>query len=125
LIQRASSSVIAAGPVKFLTLDATPLQRLMEDSAIALSFVSLNVEARRRCEELSARIARLEAPERVAAMLVDLYDRLRRRRLIARSTFNLHLTQQQIGDYLGLTAHGNRVLRWLSLYNIALVKGYG
>jgi len=58
-------------------------------------------------------------------MLIDLYDRLRRRRLIARSTFNLHLTQQQIGDHLNLTgAHVNRVLRWLSREDIALVKGY-
>ena len=123
--QRASGSVTAAGPVKYLTLDATALQRLMEDRAIALSLVSLLVEARRRCEELSARIARLEAPERLAAMLIDLYDRLRRRRLIARSTFNLHLTQQQIGDHLGLTgAHVNRVLSWLSREDIALVKGY-
>jgi hypothetical protein len=54
---RASGSITAAGPVKFLTLDATALQRLMEDRAIALSFVSLLVEARRRGEELSAQIA--------------------------------------------------------------------
>lgn len=122
LSQRASGSVIAAGPVKYLTLEATALQRLMEDRAIALSLVSLLVEARRRGEELSARIARLEAPERLAAMLIDLYDRLRRRRLIARSTFNLHLTQQQIGDHLGLTnAHVNRVLRWFAHEDIAFV----
>jgi len=45
--------------------------------------------------------------------------------LIAHSTYNLHLTQQQIGDYLGLTGvHVNRVLRWLSRELIALVKGY-
>jgi hypothetical protein len=75
----------------------------MEDREIALCFTSLLIEARRRSEELAARIARLEAPERVAAMLIDLYDRLRRRRLIARSTYNLQLTQQQIGDHLGLT----------------------
>jgi DNA-binding transcriptional regulator LsrR (DeoR family) len=58
-------------------------------------------------------------------MLIDLYDRLRRRRLIARSSFNLHLTQQQIGDHLGLTnAHVNRVLRWFACEDIALVKRY-
>ena len=97
----------------------------MEDREIALCFTSLLVEARRRSEELAARIARLEAPERLAAMLVDLYDRLRRRRLIARSTFNLHLTQRQIGDHLGLTGeHVNRVLRWFAREDIALVQGY-
>src|SRR5215467_7677693 len=112
---RASGTVAAAGPVKYLLLDAGSLQRLAEDREIALCLTSLLVEARRRSEELAARIARLDAPERLAAMLVDLYDRLRRRRLIARSTFNLHLTQQQIGDHLGLTGETvNRVLRWFA-----------
>jgi CRP/FNR family transcriptional regulator, anaerobic regulatory protein len=97
----------------------------MENREIALSFTSLLVEARRRSEDLAARIARLEAPERVAAMLVDLYDRLRRRRSIARSTFNLHLTQQQIGDHLGLTGETvNRVLRWFAREDIALFERY-
>src|SRR6516164_2190257 len=122
---RASGSVTAAGVVKCLGLEASSLRQLMEDREIALSFTSLHTEARRRSEELAARIARLDAPERVAAMLIDLYDRLRRRRLIARSSYNLHLTQQQIGDHLGLTgAHVDRVLRWLSREDIALVKGY-
>ena len=122
---RASGSVTAAGLVKCLGLEASSLRQLMEDTEIALSFTSLLIEARRRSEELAARIARLDAPERAAAMLIDLYDRLRRRRLIARSSYNLHLTQQQIGDHLGLTgAHVNRVLRWLSREDIALVKGY-
>src|SRR5215467_13654911 len=122
---RSSGTVAAAGPVKYLVLDAVSLQRLAEDREIALCFTSLLIDARRRSEELAARIARLDAPERVAAMLADLYDRLRRRRLIARSTYNLHLTQQQIGDYLGLTGvHVNRVLRWFSREDIALVKGY-
>src|SRR5215831_7359567 len=122
---RASGTVTATGPVKYSSVEADSFYRLMEHREIAACFISLLVEARRRSEELAARIARLEAPERIAAMLVDLYDRLRRRRLIARSTFNLRLTQQQIGDHLGLTGETvNRVLRWLSHEHIALVKGY-
>src|SRR5215467_5528815 len=122
---RSSGTVAAAGPVKYLLLDAGSLQRLAEDREIALCLTSLLVEARRRSEELTARIARLDAHERVAAMLVDLYDRLRRRRLIARSTFNLHLTQQQIGDHLGLTGETvNRVLRWFAREDIAFFDRY-
>jgi CRP/FNR family transcriptional regulator, anaerobic regulatory protein len=122
---RASGTVVAAGLVKCLAVDAASLHQRMENREIGLCFTSLLVEARRRSEELTARIARLEAPERVAAMLIDLYDRLRRRRLIARSTFNLHLTQQQIGDHLGLTAaHVNRMLRWLAREDIAFVEHY-
>src|SRR5215813_12704100 len=122
---RASGTVTAAGPVKYLALDPKSLHQLMEDRQVALCFTSLLIEARRRSEELTARIARLEAPERVAAMLVDLYDRLRRRRLIARSTYNLHLTQQQIGDHLGLTGETvNRVLRWFAREDIAFFDRY-
>src|SRR5262245_7539846 len=122
---RPSGTVIAAGRVKYLALDTGSLHQLMENRQVALCFTSLVIEARRRSEDLVARIARLEAPERVAALLIDLYDRLRRRRLIARSTYNLQLTQQQIGDHLGLSgAHVNRVLRWLAREDIALVKGY-
>ena len=122
---RASGTVTAAGPVKCFAVEAESFYRLMENREIALCFTSLLVEARRRSEELAARIARLEAPERVAAMLVDLYDRLRRRRLIARSTYNLYLTQQQIGDHLGLTGETvNRVLRWFAREDIAFVEKY-
>src|SRR5262249_60602755 len=96
---RTSGTITAAGPVKYLSVEADSFYRLMENREIALCFTSLLVEARRRSEDLAARIARLEAPERVAAMLVDLYDRLRRRILIARSTYNLYLTQTQVGDH--------------------------
>ena len=120
---RASGTVTAAGPVKYFAIEADSFYRLTENREIALCFTSLLVEARRRSEELAARIARLEAPERVAAMLVDLYDRLRRRRLISRSTYNLYLTQQQIGDHLGLTGETvNRVLRWFAREDIAFVE---
>jgi len=122
---RATGTVTAAGPVKCFAVEAESFYRLMENREIALCFTSLLVEARRRSEELAARIARLEAPERVAAMLIDLYDRLRRRRLIARSTYNLYLTQQQIGDHLGLTGETvNRVLRWFAREDIAFVERY-
>src|SRR5262249_37398740 len=92
---RASDAVTAAGPIKYLALDASSLHHLLEDRRIALCFTSLLIEARRRSEELTAWIARLEARERVAAMLIDLHDRLWRRRLIARGSYNLQLTQQQ------------------------------
>ena len=74
---RANGSVTAAGLIKYRAIDAAALHRLMDDRQIALCFTSLLLEARRRSEELAARIARLEAPERIAAMLIDLHDRLR------------------------------------------------
>ena len=68
---RASGSVTAAGLVKCLGLEASSLRQLMEDREIALSFTSLLIEARRRSEELAARIARLDAPERVSIAFKD------------------------------------------------------
>ena len=45
--------------------------------------------------------------------------------MISRSTYNLHLTQQQIGDHLGLTGETvNRVLRWFAREDIAFVESY-
>ena len=47
-------------------------------------------------------------------MILDFYTRLQRRKLITGLTYNLPLTQWQIGQYLGLTVvHINRTLRLL------------
>jgi hypothetical protein len=54
--------------------------------------------------------------------LLDIHDRLKRRDLISRPTFNLPLTQEQIADYLGLTmVHINRTLRRLREERLALL----
>jgi hypothetical protein len=43
--------------------------------------------------------------------------------MISRSTYNLYLTQQQIGDHLGLTGETvNRVLHWFAREDIAFVE---
>ena len=56
-------------------------------------------------------------------MLLDFYTRLRRRRLITGSTYNLPLTQVQMGSYLGLTVvHINRVLKSLRNDQIAQME---
>jgi hypothetical protein len=67
-------------------------------------------------------ITRFDARERCALFLLDLHDRLRRRDLIARPTFNLPLTQEQIADHLGMTmVHVNRTLRHLREDRLAIV----
>ena len=59
---------------------------------------------------------------RLAAFLIGIYDRLRRADLIARPTFNLHLTQDQVGDYLGLTmVHVSRTLKRMREERLAIV----
>jgi len=87
---------------------------LMADRPIALYIFWLLEQRRRRAHRHLVANTRFEAQARLAMMVLDFYTRLRRRRLITASTYNLPLTQTQIGDYLGLSAvHVNRVLRSL------------
>jgi len=56
-------------------------------------------------------------------MLLDFYKRLYARKLIAARTYTMPLTQQHIGQYLGLTVvHVNRVLRSLRNDRIVLLE---
>ncbi len=63
---------------------------------------------------LAASIGSLEADARICLLLLDIYDRLRQRELIDSPTYNLPLTQEEIGAYVGLSiVHVNRTLRRL------------
>jgi CRP-like cAMP-binding protein len=76
--------------------------------------VGLSAELRRQDNWLVG-LGQCTAEERLAAMLLDLGERLGGRGLLVRGAFRLPLTQQQIGDYIGMTAvHINRVLKRLS-----------
>jgi CRP/FNR family transcriptional regulator len=108
---------------KILTLTAVTIEeipaedalmKLMAHRPIALYISWLLGQRQRRTDRLRAAISCLDARSRLAMMLLDFYKRLRRRRLISGSIYNLPLTQTQIGQYLGLTVmHINRVLRAL------------
>jgi CRP/FNR family transcriptional regulator len=101
-----------------VTSEAIPagdaLMELMADRPTALFVAWLLSERQRRADRRLAAISGLDARGRIAMTLIDFYARLRRRRLIKESIYNLPLTQVQIGHYLGLTVvHVNRVLRSL------------
>jgi CRP/FNR family transcriptional regulator len=90
------------------------LMNLMAYRPTALYVIWLLGQRKRRADRFLAAISCLDARGRLAMMVLDFYTRLRRRKLIAGSTYNLPLTQVQIGHYLGLTVvHINRVLRSL------------
>lgn len=90
------------------------LVELMADRPTALYIVFLLGQRQRRTDRFLAAISCLDARGRLATMLLDFHTRLRRRKLISGSIYNLPLTQGQIGSYLGLTVvHINRVLRSL------------
>ena len=109
------------------TVEAIPggdaLIELIADPPTALYITYLLGKRQQRIDRLLAAISCLDARGRLAIMLLDLYKRLRRRKLISAPTYNLPLTQVQIGNYLGLTVvHINRVLRSLRAEQIVNVE---
>jgi CRP/FNR family transcriptional regulator, anaerobic regulatory protein len=114
LVSRSVGEFTAAGQFSFNALSASTVRKLMEDRNISFRVLSLLAEARWRIERLATTVMRMEAKERMAAFILGLYQRLRRHGLINGLSFNLPLTQEQIGDHLGLTVvHVNRTLRRL------------
>jgi CRP-like cAMP-binding protein len=119
---RRSDHVAATEPVMAKVLDAGSVSGLLARPSTGTYLAWLLAEAQRRAEDRADRLARLDAAERLADMLLDLYRRLRRRELATSGSFNLPLTQQQIADYLGLTVvHVNRTLRLLREEKIVVV----
>lgn len=54
------------------------------------------------------------APERLAHMIVELRERLRVIGRVANNTFEMPMTQEQLGEALGVTAvHANRIIKQL------------
>jgi CRP/FNR family transcriptional regulator, anaerobic regulatory protein len=87
---------------------------LIADRSIAIYIFWLLGQRQRRADRRLAANTRLEPQARLSMMMLDFYARLRGRELVPAATYNLPLTQPQIGDYLGLSAvHVNRVLRSL------------
>ena len=106
--------ISAVGRVAYHALDASNFRKLFSQPQAAFRIVTLVAEARYRVERVAATIGRFDAAARISVLLLDTYDRLRRRELIRVPSFAFPLTQEQIGDYLGLTlVHVNRTLRAL------------
>ena len=115
LCTRRFEEISALTAVTIETVDPLDAQSsLMANRPIALYVAWLLGQRQRRADRLVAAISCLDAPGRMALMVLDFYKRLRRRKLITGSTYNLPMSQVQIGHYLGLTVvHINRVLRLL------------
>jgi len=106
-----------------LTLTSVTVETIKAEDALidftathstTLYIIWLLAQQQRRADRLLAALSCLDARGRLATMVLDLYTRLRRRKLITASEYNLPLTQIQIGSYLGLTAvHVNRTVRLL------------
>lgn len=94
------------------------------NGSVALRVMWQLSEDERRLHNSVIGLGRGNADERIASMLVDLRERLGQLGLATDDGFRLPLTQQQIGDYLGLTVvHVNRVLRRLRESGVVSLAG--
>ena len=122
VLGRGNQEVTAASALGYRALGAARLRELMTSHAVALRIAALMAEARWRMDRHVAAVCRLDARERIGVFLLDIHDRLLRRGLINRPTFNLPLTQEQIADHLGMTmVHVNRTLRRMRDDRLVLV----
>jgi len=115
LLVRPLAGVVALTSIMVEEIPAEqPLAEVVADQATALYVAWVLSKHQRRSERLLAAASGLDARGRLAMMLLEFYTRLHRQKLVTGPTYNLPLTQAQIGQYLGLTVvHINRVLRSL------------
>jgi CRP-like cAMP-binding protein len=122
VLGRSNHEITAANTLGYRVLGAAALRELMANPVIALRALALMGEARWRADRHLTAITRFDARGRICAFLLGIYDRLRRRDLIARPAFNLPLTQEQMADHLGLTmVHVSRTLRRMREERLVLV----
>jgi CRP-like cAMP-binding protein len=97
------------------------LIRTNPDAALRMNWQA--IEDERRLHNWVVGLGRGDAAERIAAMLIDFRWRLGRLGLVRDETYRFPMTQQQIGDYLGLTmVHVNRVLKRLRDTGLATIQ---
>jgi CRP-like cAMP-binding protein len=104
-------AVVAITPLTAAILPDAAMRDFASGAAGAHYLASLIDGKRRRAERLAAAIARLDARQRIAFFLHDLHERQHRSIEPSVPTYPFPLSQQQIGDHLGLTPiHVNRTL---------------
>lgn len=107
-----SHSVEAITDVTFCRFDPAKWRTLLSVPDLADRVTELMLADQRHVEDRFAAAAGCTAPRNVAHFVLDMHDRLSRRRLMRGNSFALPLSNQQFADALGLTTvHLHRVLR--------------
>jgi CRP/FNR family transcriptional regulator, anaerobic regulatory protein len=111
--RNANIRTLTIAVIEIITAERGILELLT--GATGLCIWRLLSERQQRADRLVATISSLDARGRIAAMVLDFYQRLTTRKLITTRSFNLPLTQHQIANFLGMTAvHVNRTIRAMS-----------
>jgi CRP/FNR family transcriptional regulator, anaerobic regulatory protein len=113
LMNRQPDAIECVTPVTAHFIQQAELRTLARlDPDVALRLMFQLGEDERRLHNWVAVLGRGDADEAMATLMLDLRARLRLVGLANGNTFKLPMTQQQIGEHLGLTVvHVNRVLR--------------
>jgi len=113
IYSKAPESLVALSDAVVCPFDKPSLRRLLEEHprVAALLFLLANAERVAMTDRLAS-LGRTSAKARVASFLLDMYDRLRVTDGEIEDSFDLRLTQEEIGDSIGLTSvHVNRMVR--------------
>lgn len=113
IYSKAPESLIALSDAIVCPFDKQALRRLLDEypRVAALLFLLSNAERVSMTDRLAA-LGRTSAKARVASFLLDMFDRLRVTDDSITDSFELKLTQEEIGDSIGLTSvHVNRMIR--------------
>jgi CRP/FNR family transcriptional regulator, anaerobic regulatory protein len=114
---------VALTEVSYGVIDHETFSRLLGSPDVALHVMSMLATETSRLDGHLATVGQMVAEEKIAALLVEFHGRLRRREVVPARSFHFPLTQQQIGDFLGMTVvHVNRVLKRLRDSGIVNVK---
>ncbi|HEX7876475.1 MAG TPA: Crp/Fnr family transcriptional regulator [Sphingobium sp.] len=110
---KAPESLVTLSDAVICPFDKHALRRLLEEypRVAALLFLLSNAERVALTDRLAS-LGRTSAKARVASFLLDIFDRLRVIDDGVTDSFDLKLTQEEIGDAIGLTSvHVNRMVR--------------
>ncbi len=112
---RAQESLVAITDVEICPFDKPALRALIDNHPrVAALMLMISQMDRVALTDRLASLGRAPAKARVAAFLLDMIDRLRMMEREVTNSFALRMTQEDVGDALGLTAvHVNRMLRQL------------
>lgn len=114
-LARAADTLTALTPASVSRVPLAAFGDLFMRSSHFAAAMLLSVQRERvALMDRLAAVGRTPALARVAALLLDLAERLGALGGVELSSFELPVTQEQIGDHLGLTAvHVNRIFRQL------------
>jgi CRP/FNR family transcriptional regulator, anaerobic regulatory protein len=114
-LESAAETLTALTPVVTSRVRMSRFKQIFEEAPRIAALLFLEMQRERvALMDMMTMMGRAPAPTRMAAMLLDIQERLGAVQGTMPDVFELPLTQEQLGDLLGLTSvHVNRTLRAL------------